>query len=107
MDVTSSHPGFAVTRRPPTAGPFDFAALTSDVLALIGRWSPGRPAELIGHDWGALITYDACVTAPKRIERAAALAIPHPLTFMSRLTHPDQLGRSPIPGRSRGGMIWA
>src|SRR6185503_4812596 len=24
----------------PTAGPFDFAALTSDVLALIDRWSP-------------------------------------------------------------------
>ncbi|MFB7146016.1 alpha/beta fold hydrolase [Agrobacterium deltaense] len=43
----------------PTAGPFDFSALTSDVLALIDRWSPGRPVELIGHDWGALITYDA------------------------------------------------
>ena len=40
----------------PTAGPFDFAALTSDVLALIDRWSPGRAVELIGHDWGALIT---------------------------------------------------
>jgi pimeloyl-ACP methyl ester carboxylesterase len=49
----------------PTAGPFDFAALTSDVLALIDRWSPGRAVELVGHDWGALITYDACVTAPE------------------------------------------
>ena len=38
----------------PTAGPFDMAALTSDVLALIDRWSPGRAVELIGHDWGAL-----------------------------------------------------
>jgi pimeloyl-ACP methyl ester carboxylesterase len=26
----------------PTAGPFDFASLTSDVLVLIDRWSPGR-----------------------------------------------------------------
>ena len=26
----------------PTAGPFDFAALTSDVLALIDRWSDTR-----------------------------------------------------------------
>jgi pimeloyl-ACP methyl ester carboxylesterase len=65
----------------PTAGPFDFASLTSDVLALIDQWSPGRAVELIGHDWGALITYDACVTAPERIERAVTLAIPHPLTF--------------------------
>ena len=78
----------------PTAGPFDFAALTGDVLELIDRWSPGRPVELISHDWGALITYDTCVTAPERIERAVTLAIPHPLTFMSRLTHATQLRRS-------------
>jgi pimeloyl-ACP methyl ester carboxylesterase len=38
----------------PTAGPFDFAALTSDELALIDRWSPARPVELIGLNWGAL-----------------------------------------------------
>lgn len=78
----------------PTSGPFDFKSLTSDVLALIDIWSPERPVELIGHDWGALITYDACVTAPEKIVRAVALAIPHPLTFMSRLTHLPQLRRS-------------
>ncbi len=54
----------------PTTGPFDFAALTSDILALIDRWSPGRPVELIGHDWGALITYDVCVTAPELVHGA-------------------------------------
>lgn len=78
----------------PTAGPFNFAALTSDVLALIDCWSPESPVELIGHDWGALITYDACVTVPERIERAVALAIPHPLTFMGQMTSPAQLRRS-------------
>jgi pimeloyl-ACP methyl ester carboxylesterase len=40
--------------------------------------------ELVGHDWGGAITYDACVTAPERIERAVTLAFPHPLTFLSR-----------------------
>lgn len=50
--------------------------------------------ELIGHDWGALVTYDACVTAPQRIQRAVALAILHPLTFMGRMTSPAQLRRS-------------
>ena len=68
----------------PTAGPFDFASLTSDVLALIDRWSPGRAIELVGHDWGALMTHDACATAPDRIRRAVALAVPHPLTFLTR-----------------------
>ncbi|MER7694116.1 alpha/beta fold hydrolase [Streptomyces sp. NPDC097610] len=76
----------------PNAGPFDFASLTSDVLALIDRWPPGRAVELVGHDWGALITYDACVTAPERIERAVTLAVPHPLTFMSRPRLPSYAG---------------
>jgi len=76
-----------------TAGPFDFASLTGDVIALIDRWSPGRPVDLIGHDWGAFITYDATVTAPERIHRAVTLAMPHPLTFLSR-SRPAQLRRS-------------
>jgi pimeloyl-ACP methyl ester carboxylesterase len=77
----------------PTAGPFDFASLTGDVLALIDQWSPRRQVDLIGHDWGAFITYDATVTAPERIERAVTLAIPHPLTFIGR-PRPAQLRRS-------------
>jgi len=68
----------------PTAGPFDFASLSGDVLALIDQWSPERPVDLIGHDWGALVTYDTVVAAPERIQRAVTLAIPHPLTFIGR-----------------------
>jgi pimeloyl-ACP methyl ester carboxylesterase len=74
----------------PTAGPFDLASPTSDVLALIDQWSPGRAVELIGRDWGGAITYDACVTAPERIASAVTLAFPHPLTFLSR-PRPAQL----------------
>ena len=39
---------------------------------------------MIGHDWGGAITYDVCVTAPERIERAVTMAFPHPLTFLSQ-----------------------
>lgn len=87
----------------PTAGPFDFASLTGDVLALIDRWSPGRAVELIGHDWGAFLTYDACATAPERIKRAVALAIPHPRTFLqqtslARLRQTWHMGLFQLPG---------
>jgi pimeloyl-ACP methyl ester carboxylesterase len=96
----------------PTDGPFDMAALTSDVLALIDRWSPERPVELVGHDWGGAITYDVCVTAPDRIDRAVTLAFPHPLTFLSRprlaqLRRSWYMGLFQLPGsgprRSRNG----
>ncbi|MDX2606723.1 hypothetical protein PV379_32355 [Streptomyces caniscabiei] len=91
---------------PPTAGPFDFASLTSDVLALIDRWSPGRAVELVGQDWGAMITYDARVTAPERIERAVTLAIPphvsepaSPRSATPQLVH----GLLQLPGSGRIG----
>jgi pimeloyl-ACP methyl ester carboxylesterase len=75
-DVTSSHPGFAVTRRPRPQGRSTWQPSPSDVLALIDRWSPGRAVELVSHDWGGASTYDVCVTALERIERAVTLAFP-------------------------------
>jgi pimeloyl-ACP methyl ester carboxylesterase len=36
-------------------------------------------AVLVGHDWGAGITYRAAALAPERISALCALAIPHPL----------------------------
>lgn len=77
-----------------------------DVLALIDRWSPGRAVELVGHDWGAMITYDARVTAPERIERAVTLAIPphvsepaSPRSATPQLVH----GLLQLPGSGRIG----
>jgi pimeloyl-ACP methyl ester carboxylesterase len=35
-------------------------------------------AVLIGHDWGAAITYRAAALAPERIRAVCAVAIPHP-----------------------------
>ena len=78
----------------PAAGPFDLATLAADVRALIERWSPDRPVDVVGHDWGAAITYALCAAAPARVARAVTLALPHPLTFLRRLRSPAQLARS-------------
>src|SRR5690349_21687097 len=91
----------------PTAGPFDVASLTSDVLALIDRWSPGRALELVGHDWGALITYDACATAPERIDRGRARS-PSPIDVSDpappRSATPELVhGALPTTGERRDG----
>ena len=75
----------------PTSGAFGPPELAADVLELIDRWSPDRPVDLVGHDWGAVLTYLACAAAPERINRAVALAIPHPATFERRLRTPAQL----------------
>jgi pimeloyl-ACP methyl ester carboxylesterase len=35
-------------------------------------------AVLVGHDWGAAITFRAAATAPERVRALCAVAIPHP-----------------------------
>ncbi|MDX2092546.1 MAG: alpha/beta hydrolase [Kofleriaceae bacterium] len=89
----------------PLAGPFDLETLARDVIALADHL--GGPIDLVGHDWGAAITYIACVLAPERVRRAVTMAVPHLLTFARALATPAQLRRSwymglfQLPGSDR------
>lgn len=83
----------------PRTGPYDLDTLAGDVLALvdqvIDRVAPARgQVDLVGHDWGAVITYAVCAHAPARVRRAVTLAVPHPRTFLRALRDPAQLRRS-------------
>jgi pimeloyl-ACP methyl ester carboxylesterase len=77
----------------PRTGPYDLDTLTRDVLELIERMESG-PVALVGHDWGAVITYAVCARAPAQVSRAVTLAVPHPLTFLRALRDPGQLRHS-------------
>jgi pimeloyl-ACP methyl ester carboxylesterase len=92
----------------PLAGPYDAEALAGDLLAVIDDAGPkGAPVDVVGHDWGAVITYAACALAPTRIRRAVTLAVPHPATFLAQLATSAQLWRSgymlrfQLPGAAR------
>jgi pimeloyl-ACP methyl ester carboxylesterase len=76
-------------------GPYDLDRLSDDVLELVGALSPGRPVALIGHDWGAMLTYLALGKAPRRFSAAVTLAVPHPLAVQKNLLRsPSQLKKS-------------
>ncbi|MEO8698886.1 MAG: alpha/beta fold hydrolase [Kofleriaceae bacterium] len=91
----------------PLDGPYDLDTLAADVIAMIDHVSPDAPVDLVGHDWGAAITYTTCATAPLRVRRAVTLALPHPLTFLRSLQSGAQMRRSwyialfQIPGSER------
>lgn len=72
----------------PTTGPFDLATLARDVLHLIDR--TGAPVDLVGHDWGAAITYDVCAHWPAKVRRAVTMALPHLRTFFRAQRRPAQ-----------------
>lgn len=84
-------PGYAPS---PRTGPYDVITLAKRIASLIDRWSPNDPVDVVGHDWGAVITYALCIVTPQRVRRAATLAVPHPLTFLRQLRTPGQLAAS-------------
>lgn len=56
---------------------YDPETLGRDGLGLLDAIGASR-AVLVGHDWGALITYVAAALAPERVRAITTLGIPHP-----------------------------
>ena len=50
--------------------------IVADLAGVADALSPGRPAILIGHDWGAPIVYAAALTRPERFAAVAGLSVP-------------------------------
>jgi pimeloyl-ACP methyl ester carboxylesterase len=76
-------------------GPFDTETLAADILALADALAPGRRYFLVGHDWGAVITYLIASKYPDRLAGAVAMAVPHPAAFFGNVPrNPGQIGRS-------------
>ncbi len=76
-------------------GPYDIESLALDVRALADALAPGQRLALVGHDWGAAITYVAARVLGPRVTAAVTMSVPHPLTFLRALaTNPAQLRRS-------------
>jgi pimeloyl-ACP methyl ester carboxylesterase len=87
--------GYAPTAVP-ADGLYQTAALSLDALALADALAPdGRPAVLVGHDWGAMAAYGAVVHRPERFRRLVAMSVPHRAALGARFfTTPAQLKRS-------------
>lgn len=75
-------------------GPFDADTIADDVLAIAQALAPDAPFSIVGHDWGAVVTY-AVLGKSDRARAAVALSVPHPVAFLEDLARvPAQLRRS-------------
>ena len=66
--------GYEPSSQPPDDD-YSLVALASDVIAWIDELGEER-VHLVGHDWGAVITYLAGATAPERFHSLTAMAVP-------------------------------
>jgi pimeloyl-ACP methyl ester carboxylesterase len=73
----------------PSDGRYDMVTLGRDLVELIQALD-GSPANVVGHDWGAVATYGAVATNPDVLRRVAVIAIGHPATFAGVLATPAQ-----------------
>lgn len=86
--------GYAPTSPSPT-GHYQTAALGRDVVALLDALSPGRPADVVGHDWGALASYAGALAGPDRFRRLVTASVPYgPRLAMAFTTNYAQQKRS-------------
>ena len=72
--------GYAPTQVP-ASGAYDTGSLALDACALHEALGGRDDAVIIGHDWGALLTYPAAAHEPDRWSRVVTLAVPPPASM--------------------------
>jgi len=78
----------------PQDGSYRMEAIAGDVMGLVQKMS-SEPVLLIGHDWGAVISYITASRKPELFERMVTMAVPPVATFGVNLRrYPVQLRRS-------------
>ena len=67
--------------------------LAGDIAGLIAHFGAER-AHVVGHDWGAAVTYMTAMQHPQLVDRVGILNVPHPRRMLEGLRRPRQLLRS-------------
>jgi len=72
--------GYNLSDKPDGIAAYSIHELAADVIGLIDA-SGQEKIFLVGHDWGAVMSYVACARAPERFHSLTTIAIPHPARF--------------------------
>ena len=85
--------GYNLSDKPPGVRAYRVELLARDVERLILACGEGT-ADVVGHDWGAIVAWVAAMRHPGCVGKLAILNVPHPARFLEGLLSPGQLLRS-------------
>lgn len=75
--------GYGKTDKPEAVEAYDIEQLTADLAGLVDALGE-ESAVLVGHDWGAIVTWNALLFYPEKFTGLVAMSVPYQ-------------GRSPVP----------
>lgn len=81
--------GYSPRARPPARRSYRMSLLACDVLALADE-AGARTFDLIGHDFGAVVSWYMAARFPDRVRTLTALSVPHPRAFLSAMGRSSQ-----------------
>ena len=68
--------GYGGSDKPQAVEAYAMEKIIADLVGLADALSPGEPAVLSGHDWGAPIVWNSAFTRPDRFRAVAGLSVP-------------------------------
>jgi pimeloyl-ACP methyl ester carboxylesterase len=69
--------GYGGSDKPRAVEAYDIAQICADVAGVIDALSPGAPAVLTGHDWGAPIVWNTALMHADKVRAVGGLSVPH------------------------------
>ncbi|MDX2276073.1 MAG: alpha/beta hydrolase [Hyphomonadaceae bacterium] len=69
--------GYGGSDKPQPVEAYDMASITADVAGVIDALSPGAPAVIMGHDWGAPIVWNTALMHADKVRAVAGLSVPY------------------------------
>ena len=93
--VAPDQRGYSAGARPLTVADYGLHHLVDDVLALADAMEMDT-FDLVGHDWGGMVSWVAAARHPDRVRSLSVVSTPHPLALRADLLcgDPAQAGRS-------------
>ena len=78
--LTPDMRGYGRSAKPAEVDAYNLLVVANDVTAVLDD-AGAATARVVGHDWGAALTWGYATLAPDRVERMVAVSVGHPSAF--------------------------
>jgi pimeloyl-ACP methyl ester carboxylesterase len=69
--------GYGGSDKPQPVEAYAMAHMVADLVGVADALQPGKPAILLGHDWGAPIVWNSALSRPDKFAAVGALSVPY------------------------------